>query len=59
MDVHNNFKEWYFDNKDYLEANKIEESVARVIWDSAKASAVHDLVTLVHHGILVFNKKVR
>lgn len=46
------FLEWYKDNTAYLEANDIPKHVAELIWDSAKASAMHDVVTMVNDGKL-------
>lgn len=51
----NNFDEWFKENKSYLESNNVTSQVARIIWDSAKASATHEFVKLVHAGKLKVN----
>ena len=49
------FEEWCRDNKNFLEVNKISTANAMLIWDSGKASAMHDFVSLIHAGKLVIN----
>lgn len=55
----NHFNQWYEDNKIFLKDNKIKKGIAELIWNSAKASAMHNLVTMVNDGklILSFSEK--
>ncbi len=50
-----NFEEWFKSSKEFLEANNISKEVAELIWNSAKASAMHDLVTMVNDGKLTLS----
>lgn len=50
-----NFEEWFNSNKEFLEGNKISKEIAELIWNSAKASATHDLVTMVNDGKLILS----
>ncbi len=55
MEPLSNFEQWYSDNLDFLESNGVERFIAQIIWDSAKSSAMHDLVSMVHSGKLKVN----
>lgn len=46
------FDSWFKDNQEYLLSNNITKEVAEIIWNSAKTSAMHDLVTMVNDGKL-------
>ncbi len=52
MNDQNSFNEWFEDNHVFLNANSISKDIAQIIWNSAKASAMHDVITMVEDGKL-------
>ena len=47
-----NFIVWYRDNREFLENNNIKQEIAEIIWNSAKTSAIHDMLSAVQDGSL-------
>lgn len=50
-----NFEEWFKNNEEFLNSNKISKEIAEVVWNSATASATHDFVTMVNDGKLILS----
>lgn len=46
------FTEWYYANEEYLTSNGVEYSVAELIWDSANAAALHNMVSAIQDGTI-------
>lgn len=44
------FNEWYDQHKDFLQSRGVTVELAEIIWDSAHASAMHNIVASIQDG---------
>lgn len=49
------FEDWLLEHKELLDAHNISEDVAKIIWESAKASAIVAYSDLIYSGVLIVN----
>ena len=52
MSSNNYFEHWYMHNEEFLSSNDVSKEVAEIIWNSAKASTMHDIVAAIQDGSL-------